>query len=114
MCGTKRQRLETCGQSGQAFSSQGCGDTQGQKPLASILDVGEKNLHPSTNRTVTVTEMISGKSAEPEWQECASKPLKPPQRSLVVSPEQYQHHANNTSQLICSSPSLESYLWMTE
>lgn len=114
MCGTKRQRLETCGQSDQAFSSQGCGDMQEQKPLASILDVGEKTLHPNTNHTVTVTEMISGKLAEPESQECASKPLKPPQRSLVVSPEQYPHYANNTSQLICSSPSLESYLWMTE
>lgn len=110
MRGTKRQRLETCYQSDQAFSLWSCGDMQEQRPLASILETGEKTLHPSADHSVTVSKMFLGKLSEPDLQE----PLKPPQRSLVVSPEQYPNYANNTSQLICSAASLESCLWMTE
>lgn len=51
MCGTKHQTLETCDQ---VFSLWGCGNKQEQKYLASIVETGEKTLHPSANHCVMV------------------------------------------------------------
>lgn len=43
---------------------------QKQGALASILETGEKTLHPRINHSVMVLEMFPGKYSEPELQEC--------------------------------------------
>lgn len=47
---------------------------QEQRSLASILEPGEKTLHPSANHSVMVLEVFLGKFSEPELQEYISNP----------------------------------------